>query len=764
VPYTYKHGDRPLAGYTVQRAIGRGGFGEVYYAVADSGKQVALKYLRENPEVELRGIGHVLNLKSPHLITIYDVKQNENGDWFVIMEYVTGPSLRELLLAEPAGMSPAKVAFLLRGIVAGLSYLHERGIVHRDLKPANIFYDDGYVKIGDYGLSKHISVSQHSGQTVSVGTVHYMAPEIGSGSYTRAIDIYALGVILYEMLTGRLPFTGSSMGEVLMRHLRDNPDLTGVPAPFAAVITKALAKDPNHRYASAEELLAAVMESDELCQEVEGFDASRLTLVPRVPEASDARTVTSPQPIRPTLDVRAGPIPEVGAPPDLPPVVRRKLDRLSRKAEAKLAKAEAKIARIQQKWGQRAAEPHISGGAPAGAIPRRRSQLAVLTVIAVAVGSALGLLHGDGRYGADKALALVFFIVGGVAGPLAAHLSVLPRAVAYNPLLVRLVYAALAGLAMLPAYNIARGSQAGELHRLIFVPMLMVAICDWHSRIERGRRGEARGRVVFWPAIIGLAGAGVAGADGYEWVSAVVCTTIALLTPAAAALWPVAKAGDLPVAGVGPQRPAAPVVLPSGLAAAPPNAPTLPRGEPVEGGLQADAGGETARPSFAGKGTHAGTAFLGKMLLLIGLVLALGPGLRWVPYAALVSSERENVHGPWFWRLESFVELVSAPRVSRVAIASAMLVVGTIALVAARRGQGWGHALRGLVGCTLLVGGAVWAGIMAWDISQLVGDGPRKALLELATQEWELLAVAVGATLLGLVALAWPARRGGYTT
>jgi len=133
VAYTFKHGDRPLEGITVQRAVGRGGFGEVYYAVADSGKQIALKYLRENPEVELRGIAHVMNLKSPHLITIYDVKQNAANEPFVIMEYVSGPSLREMMLAEPGGMPVQKVAFLLAGICKGLSYLHERGIVHRDL-------------------------------------------------------------------------------------------------------------------------------------------------------------------------------------------------------------------------------------------------------------------------------------------------------------------------------------------------------------------------------------------------------------------------------------------------------------------------------------------------------------------------------------------------------------------------------------------------------------------------------------------------------
>ena len=201
VAYVFKHGDRPLEGITIQRAVGRGGFGEVYYALRDSGKQIALKYLRENPEIELRGIDHVMNLKSPYLIGVHDVLRNAADEPFVVMEYVSGPSLRELMIAEPGGLGLQKAAFFLKGIARGLSYLHERGIVHRDLKPGNIFYDDGYVKIGDYGLSKHMSVSKHSGQTVSVGTVHYMAPEIGSGSYSKAIDIYALGVILFEMLS-----------------------------------------------------------------------------------------------------------------------------------------------------------------------------------------------------------------------------------------------------------------------------------------------------------------------------------------------------------------------------------------------------------------------------------------------------------------------------------------------------------------------------------------------------------------------------------
>lgn len=223
--FQFNQGDRPLDGYTIQRGVGRGGFGEVYYALSDGGKEVALKYLRENPSVELRGVAHCLNLKSPYLVGLHDVKQNEHGDHFVIMEFVTGPSLRDLMNAEAAGLGAQKAAYFLREIAKGLAYLHDRGIVHRDLKPGNIFYEDGYVKIGDYGLAKLMATSQHSGQTMSVGTVHYMAPEVGSGNYDRTIDIYALGVMLYEMLLGRVPFAGATMGEVLMKHLTAQPEV-----------------------------------------------------------------------------------------------------------------------------------------------------------------------------------------------------------------------------------------------------------------------------------------------------------------------------------------------------------------------------------------------------------------------------------------------------------------------------------------------------------------------------------------------------------
>ena len=276
--FQYKHGDRPLEGYTVQRAVGRGGFGEVYFAVSDSGREVALKAVQGFEQIELRGISHCMNLKSPHLVSIFDVRQNDQGKSFVIMEYVAGPSLRELVDESPAGLGAQKAAFFLREMAKGIAYLHERGIVHRDLKPGNVFYEDGYVKIGDYGLSKAMGASQHSGQTVTVGTVHYMAPEIGSGRYDRGIDIYALGVVLYEMLTGQTPYLGASPGEVLMKHLSAEPDLSGVEEPFASVVRKAMAKDPADRYASVQEMVEAVFGAEHVRQSVSAFAPEDLSM------------------------------------------------------------------------------------------------------------------------------------------------------------------------------------------------------------------------------------------------------------------------------------------------------------------------------------------------------------------------------------------------------------------------------------------------------------------------------------------------------
>ncbi len=245
--YTFGSGARPLDGYTIRRAIGRGGFGEVYYATSDSGKEVALKLILRNLDVERRGVVQCMNLKCPNLLTIFDLKTTDAGDTFVVMEYVAGPSLASVLKQHPAGLPAAEVRYWLKGLVEGVAYLHDHGIVHRDLKPANLFMEEGIVKIGDYGLAKLITPSQGTEHSESIGTCHYMAPEIGSGKYHKPIDVYAIGVILYEMLTGKVPFDGETVNEVLMKHLTARPDLSRLSEPFKGIVAKALAKDPNHR-------------------------------------------------------------------------------------------------------------------------------------------------------------------------------------------------------------------------------------------------------------------------------------------------------------------------------------------------------------------------------------------------------------------------------------------------------------------------------------------------------------------------------------
>ncbi len=256
--FTYTSGSRPLEGFTLKRGVGRGGFGEVYFAVSDGGKEVALKLLRGETEVELRGVELCLNLKHANLVHLYDLRSDAQGDRWVVMEYVAGESLGATIGRHPDGLPRDLVREWFLGLTRAVGYLHDHGVVHRDLKPANVFLENGIVKVGDYGLSKNLSGSRRTANTQSVGTVHYMAPEIGTGNYTRQIDVYAGGVILYEMLTGRPPFDGESAGEILMKHLTAAPDLSKVPGEWAPVVAKALAKNPAQRFTAMSELAKAV--------------------------------------------------------------------------------------------------------------------------------------------------------------------------------------------------------------------------------------------------------------------------------------------------------------------------------------------------------------------------------------------------------------------------------------------------------------------------------------------------------------------------
>ncbi len=253
--FQYAPGSMPLPPYRIRRGIGMGGFGEVYFAVSEAGKEVALKRVQRNLDVELRGVSHCLNLKHPNLVSLFDICRDSMDQAWVVMEYVAGPNLRQVLDDSPSGLPEAEVKRWFAGISAGVRHLHQAGLVHRDLKPGNVFDDMSVVKVGDYGLSKFISTSHRGGHTESVGTFHYMAPEIGRGQYGREIDIYALGIVLFELLTGNVPFDGESCHEIIVKHLTATPDLSAIAEPYRSTIGQCLEKDPAKRPATIDQML-----------------------------------------------------------------------------------------------------------------------------------------------------------------------------------------------------------------------------------------------------------------------------------------------------------------------------------------------------------------------------------------------------------------------------------------------------------------------------------------------------------------------------
>jgi len=782
VAYTYKYGDRPLDGITIQRAVGRGGFGEVYYAVADSGKQIAVKYLRENPEVELRGIAQVMNLKSPNLITIYDVRNGPEGEPFVIMEYVGGPSLRELMLAEPNGLGSQKAAFFLKGMADGLGYLHERGIVHRDLKPANIFYDDGYVKIGDYGLSKHISMSAHSGNTVSVGTVHYMAPEIGSGSYSKAIDIYALGVMLYEMLTGRLPFTGSSMGEILMRHLKDNPDVSGVPEPYRSVILKALAKDPNDRYQDVNEMVDVITSSADVIESIESFDPATLSQVPRNPSADDNPTRTAvPAAAPPTLDVRTGlqggdlpPIPPIPAMPGAEPRPkwRRKAEKAREKVRRKAERTRTKLHRKAQRIGAKlrkrfgedvVVEAKIHEGLNRRVKPfvkARWPQLAVIAMAVVAISTLLTVFYHRGE---DVGVAVGMMLTGGTVGVLLAHFVLVRRILTKSAFMERLAYATTAGLCMAPGITIASDEVNQNVARVAIAMIVTILLFNWKERVEDGRRQSIDGGSAFWHGFIGL----IAGAmaDSVPWMAAILCAALSMTVQAAAACWPVGVARSASPGQGGAERKRRDGSIEGEVehAVHQVGAAVEQVGQHIDQAISKRREARDARseppaaekpvqqqsmnlgyqPSFVGRTANAGVSLLGKMMLLIGLTAAFAYNLDVGKQQKLIVDGRSFVYQEGSATLgKSQFQVPKAPILAPV-------FLGMVFIAFARRHDGGAHWLRGFLGCCCGMAAAVLAlsnagddvaAFLRSDWSGLVWDGP---------------IIAVGALLTTVCALLW---------
>jgi len=264
--------------YELEELVGRGGMSSVYRArdrVLE--RKVALKVLHsqlgddpEHVERFQREAQSVARLSHPHIVTVMDRGESE-GRRYIVFEYVDGANLKEVL--ERSGPLPvARAVQLAVEIADGLAFAHEQGLVHRDVKPQNVLLTpEGDAKVTDFGIARSLDVERAVTQTGTVlGTSSYLSPEQASGlPTTPATDVYSLGVVLYELLTGELPFSGGSLVEVAMRHVHERPpDLRrkrpDAPLRLAAAVDRALAKDPADRFptmrAFADELRACLAE------------------------------------------------------------------------------------------------------------------------------------------------------------------------------------------------------------------------------------------------------------------------------------------------------------------------------------------------------------------------------------------------------------------------------------------------------------------------------------------------------------------------
>jgi serine/threonine-protein kinase len=269
-----------LGPYEVREPLGRGGMAEVYHGVhIRLGRAVAIKVLpaglagladfRERFEREARAVAA---LRHTNIVQVYDFGDAE-GIYYMVMEYIAGSDLAQLL-AERGRLPLAQALPIVRDVAAALDYAHAQGLVHRDVKPSNVMLCSKTAEskqkpeaiLTDFGIAKILSHSSGATRTgAMIGTLDYMAPEQirDAGEVDARADVYALGVMLFQMLTGRLPFSGASPGVVVLAHLSEPPPdprmlLPELPDRVAHAILRALAKDPAERYQTAGALIAAL--------------------------------------------------------------------------------------------------------------------------------------------------------------------------------------------------------------------------------------------------------------------------------------------------------------------------------------------------------------------------------------------------------------------------------------------------------------------------------------------------------------------------
>ncbi|MGQ0793227.1 MAG: serine/threonine protein kinase [Deltaproteobacteria bacterium] len=257
---------KEIGPYRILEKIGQGGMGLVYKGVhAKLEQEVAIKVLSpeytNDESMRARFIQEAkiqVKLSHPNVVNILNYLE-DGRDIFLVMEYVKGETL-ESQLKKSGRMALQKASAVCLSVLEALSFMHSRGVIHRDIKPSNImFTEDGAVKVTDFGIAK---VKGEKGQTktgMRIGTLWYMSPEQIKGQEAdMASDIYSLGITFYQMVTGRVPFTGNSEYTVMKGHLEQQPpapwDINkSVSREFGGVILKSIAKEPKGRYATARE-------------------------------------------------------------------------------------------------------------------------------------------------------------------------------------------------------------------------------------------------------------------------------------------------------------------------------------------------------------------------------------------------------------------------------------------------------------------------------------------------------------------------------
>lgn len=231
-------------------------------------RDVAIKILRYDlsNEEELhrrfqREALSATSLTHPNIVSIYDVGEDEDMH-YIVMEYIKGKTLKQYI-QEFSPLASARSVHIMKQLTSAMAHAHDNGIIHRDIKPQNILMDEaGNVKITDFGIATTLNATSYTQTNSVIGTVHYLSPEQARGGIaTMKSDIYALGIVLYELLTGELPFSGESAVSIALKHLQtETPSVrefdATIPQSVENIVLKATAKDANHRYANAEEMEA----------------------------------------------------------------------------------------------------------------------------------------------------------------------------------------------------------------------------------------------------------------------------------------------------------------------------------------------------------------------------------------------------------------------------------------------------------------------------------------------------------------------------